>query len=161
MNDINTKAAAVGHIPSGLFIVCARDKKSRIIDGYLASWVQQVSFDPLMISLAVKPGRPAYGHIINGEIFTVNIIGDHDNTYIDHFWSGYDPKKNPFDALAIKEGKAGGCILEVAKSAIECRRHSGMKPGDHDIIVAEVLNSYVLNNEARPLVHVRKSGMTY
>ena len=43
----------VGHIPSGLFIICGFDKSSERIDGYLASWVQQVSFRPLMVALAI------------------------------------------------------------------------------------------------------------
>ncbi len=155
------RGQAVGHIPSGLFIVCARDDKTKKIDGYLASWVQQVSFEPLMISLAVKPGRPAYDHIMNGEIFTVNVVGEHDDSFVRHFWSGYDPEKNPFDRLAVKEGKAGGILLEAAKSAIECRMRKSIKPGDHEVVMADVLNSYIMSNDSKPLVHVRSSGMDY
>ena len=67
MDEKKKKRLAIGHIPSGLFIVCAKDDEK--IDGYLASWVQQVSFDPLLISLAIKPGRPVYDLIINGGVF--------------------------------------------------------------------------------------------
>jgi len=71
----------VGHIPSGLFIVSVRDPISQIIDGYLASWVQQVSFDPILIALAVKSGRPAYNLIKSGQVFCINIIGEHDKPF--------------------------------------------------------------------------------
>lgn len=154
-------ATAVGHIPSGLFIVAVQDEQSNVIDGYLASWVQQVSFNPMIISLAVKPGRPAYDLIKSGQNFAINIIGDHDKSYLKHFWKGYDPANNPFSELPHVRGEHGGVILKQAKSAIECKLISSQKPGDHDIVFAEVLSSYVMNEEAKPLVHLRKSGADY
>ena len=57
------KALAVGHISSGLFIVATKNKDD-LIDGYLASWVQQVSFSPLLISLAIKPGLNSSSSLI-------------------------------------------------------------------------------------------------
>lgn len=157
----NATATSVGHIPSGLFIVAVKDQESTTIDGYLASWVQQVSFNPLIISLAVKPGRPAYDLIKSGKPFAINIVGDHDKSYLKHFWKGYDPASNPFSELPHEIGQNGGVILKQAKSAIECRLVSTSKPGDHDIVFAEVLSSYVMNEEAKPLVHIRKSGADY
>jgi flavin reductase (DIM6/NTAB) family NADH-FMN oxidoreductase RutF len=153
-------AASVGHIPSGLFIVAVKEREGAV-DGYLASWVQQVSFNPLIISLAIKPGRPAYDMIKSGKPFAINIIGDHDKSYLKHFWKGYDPANNPFNELPHHIGSAGGVILDQAKSAIECQVIESMKPGDHDIVFAKVLASHVMNEEAKPLVHVRKSGMDY
>lgn len=154
-------ATSVGHIPSGLFIVAVSDSEGKTIDGYLASWVQQVSFNPLIVSLAIKPGRPAYELIKSGQPFAINIVGDHDKSYLKHFWKGYDPANNPFNELPHEKGQNGGVILKQAKSAIECKLISALKPGDHDIVFAEVLSSYVMNEEAKPMVHIRKSGADY
>ena len=154
-------ATAVGHIPSGLFIVAVQDAHSHAIDGYLASWVQQVSFNPLIISLAIKPGRPAYDLIKSCQTFAINVVGDHDKSYLKHFWKGYDSANNPFSELPHERGQHGGVILKQAKSAIECKLISSQRPGDHDIVFAEVLSSYVMNEEAKPLVHIRKSGADY
>ena len=90
------KAAAVGHVPSGLFIVAVSDPQSKTTDGYLASWIQQVSFNPMIVALAIKPGRPAYELIKAGKTFAINVVGDHDKNYLKHFWKGYDPNNNPF-----------------------------------------------------------------
>lgn len=157
----SNSATSVGHIPSGLFIVAVEDAQSNTIDGYLASWVQQVSFNPMIVSLAIKPGRPAYDLIKSGKPFAINIIGDHDKSYLKHFWKGYDPASNPFSELPHVRGEHGGVILNQAKSAIECRLLSSIKPGDHDIVFAEVLSSHVMNEEAKPMVHIRKSGADY
>lgn len=153
-------ATSVGHIPSGLFIVAVKDPGG-VTDGYLASWVQQVSFNPLIVSLAIKPGRPAYDLIKSGKPFAINIIGDHDKSYLKHFWKGYDPANNPFTELPHHVGNNGGVILDQAKSAIECQVIESMKPGDHDIVFAKVLSSHVMNEEAKPLIHIRKSGADY
>lgn len=161
MTTKEEKAAAVGHIPSGLFIVCARDPETEKIDGYLASFVQQVSFEPLTISLAVKPGRPAYDLITSGNVFTVNVVGDHDKNYMKHFWSGYDPEKNPFAEIDHELSTDGGVKIKAAKSVIECKMASKVIPGDHEVVFAEVINSYVLNDESKPMTHVRKSGLDY
>ena len=151
----------VGHIPSGLFIVSVKDEVHGTIDGYLASWIQQVSFSPLMISLAIKPGRPAYDLIKAGKVFCVNIVGEHDKTYLRHFWKGYDPHQNPFDELSYELGEKGGVILKPAKSALECKFISSSQPGDHEVLFAEVISSYVMDEQAKPMVHIRKSGASY
>ena len=153
-------AVSVGHIPSGLFIITVQDNEG-VIDGYLASWVQQVSFNPLIVSLAIKPGRPAYDLIKSGKVFAVNIVGDHDKSYLKHFWKGYDPTNNPFDGLSYHVGDKGGIILDQAKSAIECQMMESLKPGDHDIIFAKVLTSHIMSEEAKSHVHLRKSGADY
>ncbi len=158
---LGDKAIAVGHIPSGLFIVTVQDPANGKIDGYLASWIQQVSFNPLIVSLAIKPGRPAYDLIKSGNKFAINVVGDHDKTFLKHFWKGYDPQSNPFQEIPFEIGQNGGVILKQAKSAIECELMEGVKPGDHDLVFARVLSSYLMNDESKPVVHLRKSGNDY
>ena len=114
------RAGAVGKIPSGLFIIIARDGDQ--VDGFLGSFVQQVSMDPLRVSLAIKPGRPAYDMIQAGTLFTVNGVGDHDKSFLKHFWSGYDPDNSPFSELAHHDGPEGGLALDAALAVMECRR---------------------------------------
>jgi flavin reductase (DIM6/NTAB) family NADH-FMN oxidoreductase RutF len=157
----NDKAAAVGLIPSGLFIVAVKDQINQTSDGYLASWIQQVSFSPMLVSLAIKPGRPAYDLIKAGKPFAINIVGEHDKSFLKHFWKGYDPAQNPFNELPHFLGENQGLILDQAKAAIECVMVSSSRPGDHEIVIAEVKASHILNTEAKPMVHLRKSGVDY
>jgi len=157
----NDKAASVGQIPSGLFIVVVHEAKNQITDGYLASWVQQVSFDPLLVSLAIKPGRPAYDLIKAGQPFTINIVGEHEKGYLKHFWKGYDPAQNPFKEIPHFITENQGLILEQSKAALECVKASSAQPGDHEVIFAEVKSSYLFNSESKPMVHLRKSGASY
>ena len=155
------RAQAIGHIASGLFIICGEDENKKI-DGFLASWVQQLSFTPPLIAFAIKPGRPAYDVITQGQLFSVNIVGEHEKGYLRYFWKGYDPQNSPFEeAVEYDRGENEGIIMRNAKSALECRLKEIIKPGDHELVVAEVLASYTLNENGRPTVHVRKSGSDY
>jgi 3-hydroxy-9,10-secoandrosta-1,3,5(10)-triene-9,17-dione monooxygenase reductase component len=159
--DAKLKASAVGHIPSGLFIIVSENSETKVVDGFLSSWVQQISFNPLLVSFCVKPGRPCYDSIMKKEIFTINVVGDHERNYLKHFWRGYDPQNNPFEALPLEKSERGGLLLKEAKSVIECRMVQSHTPGDHTVVWAEVLGSYVLNEDSKPVTHIRKSGLDY
>ena len=159
MGDEPVAAEAVGKIPSGLFIVVAEADGQ--IDGFLGSFIQQVSMDPLRISLALKPGRPAYDRIAGGGRFSVNVVGEHETGYLRHFWSGYDPEKNPFAEIAHKTTEEGAIVLEDALAAMECIRCDRFEVGDHELVIADVVACHTLQPEGRPHVHVRKHGLAY
>lgn len=152
-------AKAVGHIPSGLFIVSA--KTGDQLDGYLASWVQQISFEPLLVAFTIKPDRPGYETITSGKPFAINIVGDHETQYLRHFWSGYDPADSPFNKIEHTITDEGAVLIKDAKSSIICKFKEKTTPGDHELIIAEVIGSEVHSEEAKPKVHIRKSGLDY
>lgn len=152
-------AQGVGYIPSGLFIIATHE--NGVSDGYLASWVQQISFEPLLVALAINPGRPGYERIKAGKTFTINVVGDHETQYLRYFWKGYSDADNPFSQIAHEVSSNGGLVLKDAKSSIDCQMVDSLKPGDHEIVIAKVLGSKVLNEESKPKTHVRKSGLDY
>lgn len=161
MTDAKEQAKAVGHIPSGLFVITTKEGDQ--IDGYLASWVQQVSFSPLVVALAVSPSRPGYETLVSGKTFSINIVGDHETQYMRHFWSGYPPEKNPFKngELDFDVTEADAVRIAGAKSVIECKFLSKAQPGDHEVVFAEVTRSHILDEDAKPKVHIRKTGLDY
>ena len=156
------RAAGVGHIPSGLFIVCApdTDQEGRW-DGFLASWVQQISFDPLLVSICIKDGRPCSRHILEGGPFSINTLGESHKPVLRHFWSGHDPEKNPFSEIPHKTGDAGELVLEQSRSTLVCQKVSSSQPGDHHVVIAKVLKSLVNHEDIPSVVHTRKSGLEY
>ena len=62
-------AAALGRIPSGLFIVTYFTGPAE--SAMLASWVQQCSFDPPALTMAVKQGRGISEWLTDGAPFAV------------------------------------------------------------------------------------------
>lgn len=158
MPDLAPEAAAIGKIPSGLFIVTTVLEGRK--EGYLGSWVQQTSFQPLMISLAVKPGRPCHAAIKAHGRFSVHVVGQNNGGLMKPFWSvkeGVDP----FAGLEHSLSPRGNVIIKNALAVLECEARGGALPGDHEIVFAEVVEARLLQPEDKPLFHVRKSGLSY
>lgn len=154
-------STAVGHIPSGLFIICGYDQKLKKADGFLGSFVQQISMDPLLVAIALKPGRPSADHILTKERFTINVVGDHEKSYLKHFWSGYNPEANPFNEINHKVTEQGDVLLLDARSTIIAQAIEIYEPGDHTLVIAKVIDSVVHNESAKSATHQRKDGLSY
>lgn len=150
-------SAALGRIPSGLFILTARSGK--IETGMLTSWVQQCSFEPPQVTVAVRKGRELLDWLRNGSTFTLNILDDSQTDMIVHFGRGFALDEPAFAGLAIKHAP-GGPVLSEALAYLECRVTSRCEAGDHELLVAQVTSGRLLG-EGQPMVHVRKSGTHY
>ena len=151
-------AAALGRIPSGLFILTARHGNSET--GKLLSWVQQCSFEPPLITLALKRGRSVADWLKESATFVLNILDDSQTDMVGHFGRGFDLGEPAFEGLDIERLNGLPPVLTEALAYLECRVTVRHEAGDHDLIVAEVVGGKMLN-EGQPMVHVRKSGLHY
>src|SRR5438270_7902044 len=92
--------AALGRIPSGLFILTARRGVQET--GMLASWVQQCSFDPPLVMAAIRRGRLLESWLGTGDSFVLNILDDNQTDMIAFFGRGVEPGDDVFEALALE-----------------------------------------------------------
>jgi flavin reductase (DIM6/NTAB) family NADH-FMN oxidoreductase RutF len=152
-------AATLGRIPSGLFVVTAR--QGALETGMLASWVQQCSFEPPQLSMAVKQGREVLGWLTEGAAFIVNLLDDSQTDMIAHFGRGFRPGDTAFHGLEIKHPEADGpAVLADALGYLVCRVTGRFAAGDHDLVIGYIVGGRILN-DGHPMVHIRKSGMHY
>jgi flavin reductase (DIM6/NTAB) family NADH-FMN oxidoreductase RutF len=158
MHEIPEIAAAVGKIPSGLFIVTASQGDRK--EGYLGSWIQQASFSPLLLNLAIRPGRPCYDLIHATRRLCINIVGHKNGGMMKPFWSP-EAGGDAFAGLEWSRTERGNIMLASALAVLECELRASIAPGDHEILFAEVVAGRVLQSEDKPLSHVRKSGLGY
>ena len=158
MAETQDSPGAVGRIPSGLFIVTAVLEGRK--EGYLASWVQQVSFQPLLVGVAIRPGRPCHAIIKAHGRFCINVVGHKNGGLMKPFWNTETPG-DPFAELEHHITPKGNLIFANALAAIECEVRSSVMPGDHEILIAQAVDGVLLHPEDKPLTHVRKSGLVY
>ncbi len=151
-------AAALGRVPSGLFVLTLQ--RDNVETGMLASWVQQCSFSPARISVAIQRGRDFANLLTPGSYFTLNILDDSQTDMIVHFGKGFALDDKPFTDLDVTRGESRGPILNEALAFLDCRVDGCHAVGDHDLFIAQVIAGRLLN-EGHPMVHVRKSGMHY
>ncbi len=149
----------VGKIPSGLFLVTVAVSGRR--EGFLGSWIQQASFEPMMISVALQPDRPAWGLLRETGRFCVNIIGHENHGVMKPFWGKYVPGADPFTDIPHELTARGNLLLPDAMAALECELRGFHQPGDHVIAFGEVVETHLIKPGDKPMVHVRKSGAAY
>ena len=151
-------AAALGRVPSGLFILTVR--RGTAETGILVSWVQQCALAPPHVSVAVKCGRPVNDWLIEGSSFVLNILDDTQTDMVGHFGRGFALDQPAFTDLDVERPDDGTPILSEALAYLRCRIVSRLTAGDHDLLVAEVVAGQMLG-EGQPMVHTRKNGFHY
>lgn len=151
-------AAALGRVPSGIFVLTIAS--GGIETGMLASWVQQCSFRPPRVSLAVQPGRETAKRLIAGAELVVNILESSQTDMVAHFGKGFAPGAPAFEGVEVRRDGAPAPILAEALAYLHCRVVDRVSAGDHDLAIAEVVGGQV-QDEGQPMVHIRKNGMHY
>jgi flavin reductase (DIM6/NTAB) family NADH-FMN oxidoreductase RutF len=151
-------ASALGRIPSGLFVATVRHGDAET--GMLVSWVQQCSFEPPQVSLAVKRGREITAWLKEGAWFTLNLLDESQTDMIVHFGRGFALDQPAFVGLEIERPDGVAPVLSEALAYLECRVVATYLVGDHDLLIAEVVKGKLLG-EGHPMVHIRKSGFHY
>jgi flavin reductase (DIM6/NTAB) family NADH-FMN oxidoreductase RutF len=161
-------AAAIGRIPSGLFILTLQrelpsapgEGKKTIETGMLASWVQQCSFTPPQLTVAIRPDRDIANLLVAGSEFTLNILDDSQTDMIGHFGRGFKLTESPFANLDVERGESNGPILSESLAFLTCEVVERVAAGDHDLFISRIVAGRVLS-EGHPMVHIRKSGAHY
>lgn len=150
--------AALGRVPSGLFVVTVRH--GRKDTGMLASWVQQCSFDPPQVTVAVNKGRWLLDWFADGAAFAVNVLAEGQKPLVAHFGKGFAADEPAFDGLAVRRADEAAPVLEAAHAYLDCRVGGRFDAGDHVLVVGRVVGGAV-QHEGKPATHVRRSGAHY
>ncbi len=152
-------AAALGRIPSGLFVVTARYGEAET--GMLASWVQQCSFEPPQLTMCLRRGRDINAWLNVDSAFTVNVLEDDGSTdLIVHFGRGFGLDEPAFEGLEVYRPDGAPPVLREALAYLECRVTARHTAGDHELFVGLVVAGGT-HGDGKPMVHVRKSGLHY
>lgn len=149
---------ALGKVPSGIFIVTTEHEGK--LAGYLASFVQQVSFEPLVFAIACHPDRYPYSLISKSKKFAINVLPEGDSVLMKAFAKGHGPEDNPFieldhdliESVPVLKDALGAAVFEVTEEVC---------PGDHVVFFGKAVDGTFFDETKKPWVHVRKSALSY
>ncbi len=147
---------ALGRVPSGLFVLTAKCEDRE--DAVLASWVNQCSFDPPSVTVALSKVRPARLLVEGTEAFILNVLGKESNALIKQF--SKPPAGAVFEGLKTSKGFRDIRILSESVSYLECEVVQSQPIGDHVLYVGKVVGGKVLKG-GDPYFHVRDNGFNY
>lgn len=153
--DKEQVGAAIGRIPSGVFVITAQRGEQKI--GMLGSWVMQAGFEPPCLSVGVHPEREIYAAIQESGRFSVNVLSSENKTLMKAF-SRYSPEQ--FDTVAFTQD-AHGIALTDAVAVIHCQLRHTLEASDHHLLIGEIVAGEAMHTELDPMIHLRKSGFSY
>lgn len=153
-------SAALGRIPSGLFVVTAEHEDRRL--GMIAGWVQQVCFEPPMVCVAIAKGRPIMPLISESHRFALCQLGEADRLSLRKFSKDTESGEDPFLGYDLIHGKLHPLpVLANTAAYLECELTCHMDvEGDHDLFVGVVRGAGV-RKDAKPMLHLREDGFAY
>jgi len=150
---------AMGRIVNGVYVITLQRSDHR--DGMLSTWLSQVSFDPPLISIGIKEGRPILSALSEAAPFVVNVLSKGNMHVFKNFAKPDLPGEARFEGLEYKVDHEFGPVLSTAVSYLFCRVKKHIPVGDHVLVIAEVVGGAMLNEGDEPMVHLRKSGFQY
>jgi flavin reductase (DIM6/NTAB) family NADH-FMN oxidoreductase RutF len=145
---------ALGKMTYGLYVLTTTHKDQ--INGMIASWVTQVSYDPLLIQVAVHPNRYSHHLIEQSGCFALHAITVEQSDYLDRF-KGSD-SQSKFSSIPWKKGQTGCPIIEDCIAFFELKLVKKYKPGNHTLFIGEVIDAGI-NTEKRPLTSIEYEGI--
>lgn len=162
MSDLKTTAGpALGKLPSGLAICTAQHGGERT--GFLASWAQQVSFEPPLVAVCIKAGRPIEKLIDASGHFALNILAEGDFASLKRYGKGFEPGVDPWaeDPQSLMEGQAAPVFAHGYAYLVLKHAKVLETGGDHQIHIGELVGGGLIDAEKKPYVHIRKDGFGY
>lgn len=160
--DSTVLASVLGRIPSGLFIVSGRSADGQET-GLLASWAQQASFEPPMITVAVNKSRYLNGWLRESPVLGLSLIAEGQKELLKHFGAGFEPGASAFAGLNVIRGTTGVPLLVDSIGWLEGRITGHLETGDHVIYAVALLNAGTGERftTGSPWVHLRRNGLKY
>jgi flavin reductase (DIM6/NTAB) family NADH-FMN oxidoreductase RutF len=142
----------VGHFTTGVTIITSA--AGDLLQGMTANAISSLSLDPTLVLICVDKTTHTHGVIERGGVFTVNILGEHQEDVSRIFAKRGEPETGTLRGVPFRLGETGSPILDDCLAFIECRVVEMLGGGDHSIFLGEVVAEGVVE-EMRPLVFFR------
>jgi flavin reductase (DIM6/NTAB) family NADH-FMN oxidoreductase RutF len=144
-------AALFRTISSGVYVIGVTDGRNR--DAFTASSISHVSYQPLMLAVAVNPKHAAYSMLLAGRTWTASVLGQ---TQLDLAARFGTPSASGVDKMRGIDwgyGALGAPYLSSAMAYFDCRLAAEFPAGDHKVIVGWVIGGRILSAAGAPLLY--------
>lgn len=145
--DDETINAVTFRIPNALALIGSRAGDEW--NGMTASWITQVSMDPVLIGVGVDNKAVTHRLISEGGSFSVNLWDSDDTRVFVKFSKPADKDGMTLNDRPITEGKTGAPIFEDAIAWIDCEVREAIDFGTHTFFVGEIVDAGIRDDEKR------------
>ena len=143
----------LAHLTYGIYVMTARFEG--MVNGMIASWVSQVSYDPPLVMVAVHPNRFSHELLQQSGYFALHVLAREQTELLGRF-KGPNPREK-FESLRWEEGTTGCPVLADCIGYLECSIIRHLAPGNHSLFIGEVVSAG-FNEEGAPLCTLDYDG---
>ena len=155
-------ARVMHEMPYGLYIIGSKEAEGARVNGMMADWVMQVSFQPRLLGISFENDSRTLANIRANKVYTVNFLAEgEDGMHLAaRFAQPYSGSKvHGPQATGVHRKLQGiphkltahGCpVLDAAMAWLECEAEQFVPAGDHTIVVGRVLAGEIVR-EGEPL----------
>jgi flavin reductase (DIM6/NTAB) family NADH-FMN oxidoreductase RutF len=135
-------------IPNALALVGSRAGDER--NGMTASWITQVSMEPVLIGVGIDTAAVTHRLIAVGGAFTVNLWDAGDTKVFVKFSKPASYADGALNGRPVREELTGAPVFDEAIVWMDCAVRHTLDLGSHTFFVGEVVAAGIRDDEARP-----------
>jgi len=110
-------------------------------NGMTASWITQLSMDPVLIGVGVDNNAVTHRLISEGGSFTVNLWPADDTKVFVKFSKPAERDGNTLNGRPVRIGTTGAPIFEEAIAWIDCEVRQSHDLGTHTLFIGEIVDA--------------------
>jgi flavin reductase (DIM6/NTAB) family NADH-FMN oxidoreductase RutF len=150
-------AALFRRLSGGVYVVGVADGNRR--NGFTAAWIMQVSFDPPLVALAINPGHASYPLLRESGAFAVSVLEQGRLDLAEAFGTRSGRDVDKLAAVGWRAAESGAPVLEDAAAFFDCRVVSHHPAGDHEVVIARVVDGGVVAPAAERMLYVETGNL--
>jgi flavin reductase (DIM6/NTAB) family NADH-FMN oxidoreductase RutF len=122
------------------------------VNGMTTPWVTQLSYDPLLVMVAISPLRKCHEMITNSGKFSVNVLGTDQVELASRFGFTTGHEVDKFEDISTQQTAAANPLLPEAFAYVDCELVETLSAGDHSLFIGQVVAAELLDPAGSPLV---------
>ena len=145
-------------IPNALALVGSRAGDER--NAMTASWITQVSMDPVLVGVGVDNTALTHRLITDGGSFTVNLWDAEDTKVFVKFSKPATDDGATLNGRPVHAATTGAPVFDEALAWIDCSVRQALDLGSHTFFIGEVVDAAIRDPDAVP-ASMRDTRMKY
>jgi len=149
----------MGQMPYGLYIIGSKSDVD--VNGMMADWVMQVSFNPRLVAVALENDAHTLDNIQAFRHFTVNFLSSDNESvqlsakfaqpYFGSKIKGRDREAarqvhRKLDDVEYRAADSGCPVLAQAMAWLDCEAQTFVPIGDHTLVIGRVMDGGILKD---------------
>jgi flavin reductase (DIM6/NTAB) family NADH-FMN oxidoreductase RutF len=118
-------------------------------NGMTASWITQLSMEPVIIGVGVDNKAVTHRLIDEGGSFTVNLWDSEDTKPFVKFSKPAEREGNTLNGRPVTTATTGAPVFEEAIAWMDCQVRQAINLGTHTLFLGEIVDAGINDEDAR------------